>query len=512
MPANIPVSAAHEQAAKAALKSGKQLSPDDCAWTTPDMSVVNEGRVPPPKLPLDLFHEEISTTVTAIAASKSAPPDYILGSVLSASASLVGNARWFQPQSGWEEPCAIWTCLVGRPSAGKTPAQRPIQHLLKDIERTRMGDFHKKLRQFAADVEKAKLITETWRDDCKQAHNSNTPVPPLPDDAVEPVAPARPRTLVQDVTVEELAAIVQSNPRGLLVFRDELSGLLGNFGRYGSDGDRAMYIEAYNGELYVVDRRKNDTPIQIDHLTLSISGGIQPDKLNTLLLSGDNDGFSARFLYFWPDPVRPEKVEHDYDISMLTHAFGRLEELQMEEADGRFRPVIMKLAEPELLLSYRQRLFDYEENSIGVLGSFIGKLPGICVRLAGLIELLNWAISEKAVPPQMVSRLSLETSIQFLNTYMIPMSKRVFNDAVIPVEDRNAALVAKHILKNRISRFNARQARKDWRLPGLREAKDMDAALGVLVESGWVRNVGTRDGGTKGQRKKDYVINPAVFA
>ena len=45
-------------------------------------------------------------------------------------------------------------------------------------------------------------------------------------------------------------------------------------------------------------------------LTVAICGGIQPDRLASLLLDGDDDGLTARLLYLWPElPPLPGEDE-----------------------------------------------------------------------------------------------------------------------------------------------------------------------------------------------------------
>ena len=59
--------------------------------------------------------------------------------------------------------------------------------------------------------------------------------------------PAAKRYLVNDTTVEKLGELLNHNPNGLLLFRDELSGFLHMMDRPGHENDRAFYCEAWNG-------------------------------------------------------------------------------------------------------------------------------------------------------------------------------------------------------------------------------------------------------------------------
>src|SRR4029077_8054635 len=88
--------------------------------------------------------------------------------------------------------------------------------------------------------------------------------PPRPEDAEEPPRPGRKRIITNDPTVEKVGRIVLENPKGLMLFRDELAGWIGALDKYGgSGGDRAFYLEGYGGRAYSVDRIKDPVPIII---------------------------------------------------------------------------------------------------------------------------------------------------------------------------------------------------------------------------------------------------------
>src|SRR3546814_17981605 len=102
--------------------------------------------------------------------------------------------------------------------------------------------------------------------------------------------------MVSDTTPEAVALLLCANKRGLLCSRDELSGWLESFGRYNKGGDRALWIEAYGGRPYVVDRVGRADPLFIERMSISVTGGMQPDRVASMLMGGDDDGLCARFL------------------------------------------------------------------------------------------------------------------------------------------------------------------------------------------------------------------------
>lgn len=115
------------------------------------------------------------------------------------------------------------------------------------------------------------------------------------------------RYLTHDATVEKLGELLNRNPRGLLLVRDELAGWLRTLDKPGREGDREFYLEAWNGTgSYTVDRIGRGT-LHIGSLTLSIVGGIQPGKLKRYITDALSDGAGADGLLqrlqllVWPD-------------------------------------------------------------------------------------------------------------------------------------------------------------------------------------------------------------------
>src|SRR4028119_1317950 len=91
--------------------------------------------------------------------------------------------------------------------------------------------------------------------------------------------PARRRYLLNDATVEKLGEILRDNPNGVAVFRDELTGWIRGLEREGREGDRAFYLEAWNGNgRFTYDRIGRGT-IDIEAACVSILGTIQPGPL-----------------------------------------------------------------------------------------------------------------------------------------------------------------------------------------------------------------------------------------
>ena len=122
----------------------------------------------------------------------------------------------------------------------------------------------------------------------------------------EPKPPVWRRYVTNDATIEKMAELQACNPRGLLLFRDELVGQFATWDKDGHESDRAFYLESWNGDKsYTCDRIGRGTT-HVQNLCVSLCGGIQPAKLTTYLHSAmrglNNDGLVQRLqVLVYPD-------------------------------------------------------------------------------------------------------------------------------------------------------------------------------------------------------------------
>src|SRR5262249_48313801 len=277
-------------------------------WPEPDFTILQPHQRPAPTLPLEVFPTAWREWIGAMAAVKSCPVDYVALGLLGCAGALIGNARWGEPWPGWAEPPTLWCAAVGVPSSGKSPGLDAARELLETLERDANHDRPTRLREWEEKAELATIRLKACEADSRRALKKKLAPSPRPEDTAPPDRPRYERYLTNDPTIEKVARLLVENRKGLLLFRDELAGWLGALDKYGGAGsDRAFYVESYGGRRYAVDRIKDREPIVVPALPLAIMGGIQPDRLHSLLLTGDDDGLVARFIWSWPDRVLPQR-------------------------------------------------------------------------------------------------------------------------------------------------------------------------------------------------------------
>ena len=432
---------------------------------SPDMSIINRTQMEAPPFPVELLGLT-SDWVRVAAASRSAPIDFVALGLITTVAGLLGPSMQVSPWEDWKEPSILWGCLVGAPSTNKSPAIDPLRAAVKDLER------------HAADA---------------------TPS-------------SKRRILISDVTTEKAAQLLAANPSGLICIRDELSALLGGFGRYGSSGaDRAFWIESFGGRHHVVDRVKHEEPINIAYCGISVLGGIQPDRLASLLFAGDDDGLASRFIYAWPAAPRRLRPMAVLDSGLITNAFRRLYEIGLGREGEQTARVIMleSFAADEFGAWYEREKHDAW--TTGLLSSALGKLEGIMLRISLVIEFLTWAVERRNEPaPNAISAHSVNAAIAIVEGWIRPTLQRVFAEASLAKVQRDAMTIARWLLKDRFDLINSRELRRTAGFPGPKDAKDLDAALDVLVDADWLMPQPSREGGS-GRQRKDHRVNRLVY-
>jgi putative DNA primase/helicase len=462
-------------------------------------------------MPADLFGGAWQL-LSDLAEGAGSPVDYVAIGFLASAASLIGGKRRVRPfsTSNWSEPCIIWTAAVGDPSANKSPALDAATYPFCGMEADHALDHADALRDYEAQCERASHEQAAWKDDVKAAQKEKRSTPPKPDAAVFPDEPVRRRLKVVDATVEALGPILAGNPQGFLHYRDELAGWFSSFDRY-TTGGREFWLEAYGGRPFTIDRKGAKAPLHIPFNGVSVLGGIQPEKLSDCL-TGSDDGLAARFLWAWPESMPFRRPRQIADREQLDAIYRCLDGLAWGIGQSGERvPITLALDEraADLFEEWARENDKGIEDAGALYKGFCGKLKGMVLRLALVAEYLNWALRGGAEPTS-ISAATVGAVVDFVDGYAKPTAVRVFGDAALPVVERNAAVLARYILRHKPRKINARDVRRTAGLPGLKDAQAVNDAFTQLVEADWLTATPHRAGETVGRQSSDFIVNPTV--
>lgn len=492
------------------IPTAQPFAPD---WPAPAPRFLRDEVPPPPALPLvEVFGPRWADWLTRAAEAKSAPPDYVLAALLAAAGTAIGNTRWAMPWAGWHEPPVLWTMAIGNPSSNKSPGLDAALSPVRKIEREMRSDIEAKRAAWVEKIELAKLADSSWKEAAKRALKEGEEPPVRPEEANAGPEPFLPRLAIADATVERLAVILAERPRGTLLTRDELAGWLLGMTRYAGGGsDRPFWLEAYGGRGFTVERMGRP-PVHVDRLSIGVVGGIQPDRLRTLLLKEDDDGLLARFLPLWPDPAPIRRPSGPPDDGFIEAALARLHGLRMvpDERD-ELRPLFLAFSEDarDLLDAFRHAARGWEDGTEGLMLSFIGKLPGLAVRLSLVLTYLDWLAGREPEPYE-IGLNAFGRAAHFVEAYALPMARRAYADANVPKAERAARRLLALIHEERWQRFSSRDVLRLGR-QGLGTAAELNPALTALEEADVICAVEAQPGPHGGRPARTFAVNPAVL-
>ncbi len=336
--------------------------------------------------------------VDAAAAAIGCDASYVALPLLAGLASAIGTSRRARLKRGWTEPCVIWSVVIGESGTLKSPAaEAPLRPILAR-QAAAMERYQHSLREYdQAMLHHDAAVTE-WR---RHGRRSGAEPPARPE------APVCPRYWCSDVTTEALAVRLQSAPRGLLLYRDELAGWLRSYDCYraGRGGDVAHWLTIHGARDLLVDRKTGaPATIHVPRACVSITGGIQPEVLRQVLAREHyDDGLAARLLLAMP-PARAKRwSEYDMEpeqLSALAELYAGLYALDMpmHPDTGQPEPVDVPLsgAARELWVAYYDAHARELAGLTGDLAAAWAKLEGYAARLALVLHCCRVVMGQAA--------------------------------------------------------------------------------------------------------------------
>lgn len=249
--------------------------------------------------PVELLPAVVGEYVGEAAASIGGDPSMIALPMLSSLAAAIGNTYAVELKRNWHEPAIVWSMVVGESGSSKSPCFRAALSFANDLDAENAPRNADARAGHHDELQRHKAALSAWQAQAKKSPGD------AGDPPREPEPPADIAYTVSDATIEALIHKLASNPRGLLLARDELSGWLAGFDRYSSgsgkvSGDAAQWLELHNAGRVVVDRRHAGR-IEVQKAAVSVAGGIQPRTL-IKALGGEHvdNGLLARFVLAMP--------------------------------------------------------------------------------------------------------------------------------------------------------------------------------------------------------------------
>lgn len=460
------------------------------------------------------------------------PPEFVAAAALVALSSIIGARCAIKPKSrdSWLVVPNLWGGIVGDPSAKKSPAWGAALKPMDCLIAKALEEHQAALSEF----ETVQVVFDAQKDAIEGRIREAAKKPTKGDPAViarelrshgeqAPDVPVLRRYKTNDSTVEKLGELLRENPAGLLVLRDELVGLIATWEREGREGERAFFLEAWNGNQSFDTDRIGRGHISIPNLCVSIFGGIQPDKLTVYLEQAAhalaNDGMLQRFqLLVYPDPRRWEWRDRAPDKAARDAAYA------MFEALAAFDPVSWGAAPADDFSRFPWFHFDDEAQTLfiewsedmhhrrmpkedePIIRQHLAKFDKLFPALALVFHLVEGAAQGVRGSVTRDAALRAAAWCELLEAH----ARRCYGllkDGGLRASQALAAKLERGALEEGFTLRDVR--RNQWR--NLTTDEAIQAALDWLEDEDWLR--GETSGGTgpgSGRRTVRYRINPAV--
>jgi hypothetical protein len=478
----------------------------------PELLPVPEFDVAMLPVPFQAWVEDIATRIQC-------PPDFPAVAAMITYSSLIGRRIGIRPKQhdDWLVVPNLWGGPVGRPGVMKTPGLQEPMSFLRRIE----GDA-KKRYDISTKDHKAQLLVAKARDRSTNKSietaikNGEDPMEIAREAVAEEAAPpVRERFVSNDVTVEKLGELLSDNPMGILIFRDELIGLLKSLDKDGQEGARAFYLESWNGTgAFTFDRIGRGT-VEIPAAICSILGGIQPGPLAGYLKAATrsgagDDGLVQRFqLLVYPDTRAGWKnVDRLPETSARAAAWEPYAAAVQLDALSRGATIEGEGGIPFLRFTPEaQEVFDTWRAGLEALvrsgtehpaiEAHLSKYRSLVPSLAVLIHLAEGRIG-------LVSVDAVRKALAWTK-YLEPHARRIYGLSLGSHLECRA--IAKHIQSGDLpDGFDARRIyRAGW--SNLDDPTAVECGLEQLIQLGWLAE-DVRP--TKGRSATVYLINPRI--
>lgn len=489
-----------------------KLSCTASLWPKP--TTLPESEIKASVLDAELIPEGVRSWVLGIADRMQVTPEFVMAPLLVGSSSLIGRKIGVFPKAkdSWLVAPNLWGAVVARPGYFKSPILAEVfrgitelanQAAKRHVSEMKANDVKAEILKVRIDGLKDGIKKAARNEDEEKIEGLQKSLEALKEEASESTPLAK-RYFTNDTTVEKMALILNENPRGVLLLRDELYGWLRMLGKHGREGDREFYLEAWNGYgAYSIDRIGRGT-IHIPALCLSIFGGLQPGKLDQYVsgvLQGgeEDDGLLQRFqVIVFPEMPRkwrnvdsraaPEVEKKIFDMYKWLDdvSVDSLSPVQRGEKVG----IEFSVGGQEVFNAWRCQLENrLRSGTIQCPGfeSHLAKYRSLMPSLALLLHLIDLSFVSSVSSPLLtqISEFHAEKAVawcEFLESH----ARKVYRLALAPELSAAKTLLQKIRLGRVAGGDSVRSIyRNQW--SELDSKKRVNGALATLEKYGWIR-------------------------
>lgn len=374
------------------------------------------------RFPVDVFPSDVKDYILEGERINRFSVNHLSSSFLASASALIGTQVKVKPlnDGSYYESVTLWMVIVADSGSKKSPT---LSYMLRPLERLNKkwyAQYQEQLREGGED--------EIWS---KQV-------------------------LVRDVTYEALCGVMERNPNGVLMERDEILAFLNDLGRYGQSGALQDLLTIYSGRSISINRKKNNDYRFISDPFVSILGGIQTDLVSELFKDGKEvNGFTFRVLFsldseYRPAPIQSSTNNYFYDdYDNLMEGLSKISETKEDE--GPFELKLSEEARKVHLNWFNEHFYDVYDDLSTLDKGYLSKLEGTSYRLALILEVV-WCVSLQLSIPEFIGEESMRKAIVIIEYYYSNFKDICRRKDYEKKTDELKAIVIKTMLGQRVDR------------------------------------------------------------
>lgn len=322
-------------------------------------------------LPVDGLSPNATEMLRKVASSLQCPVDIALSAMFATVGVAMGKRVIIDDGKYRNYPC-LWVCVVAPSGSNKSTPIRFFLQPLKDRDSYNYGVYREELRAYrqAGDDKGDKPVFKLY--------------------------------VISDSTPEARNQVLSVNPNGILLYRDELKGMIDDFCRYAKSGELSQMLSMFDSDTIVVNR-KSDEPLLIKDPFMSIIGSIQPSVLVDTFGNDNmmNNGFNQRWLFCYPESGMPE-MYNDVSIpqSVISDWKDFIYNLIMYDFSVMGGKIYIRGEAKRVYIDYYNSLQIKKASADDYLSSVYSKLQIHVIRWAGVAHILGNSPTSIDITPE----------------------------------------------------------------------------------------------------------------
>lgn len=311
-------------------------------------------------LPIDGLSTQAHGIINAVAGTFQCSSDMVVAGMFTVVGTAVGKRLVIDDGKYQNYPC-LWICNIAPSGSNKSTPMRFLLQPLKDRDAYNYGIYREELKLYkaAGDNKADKPVFNQF--------------------------------LVSDSTPEARNQVLSVNPNGVLLYRDELKGMIDDFGRYNRSGELSQLLSIFDSDNIIVNRKSDDT-LLIEKPFMSILGSIQPSVLqetfgNELMMG---NGFVQRWLFCFPDSVPPAMYGDEIMPSSITNDWRSfIYNLLMYDFNVEGGKLYLRGEAKDVYIRYYNKLQLMKVEADDYMSAVYSKLQIYAIRWAGITHILG---------------------------------------------------------------------------------------------------------------------------